>query len=73
MLVPFSGDVQALAEVHRIHAYLLVHDYHHVIGWLIVHQQFSVTVGDNTTGRILDTLQESIAVGILLEVVAQQL
>ena len=72
-LVPFPVNMQALTQVQRIHANLLVHNHHHVIGRLIVHQQLPVTVGDDTAGRILDTLQEGIAVSVLLEVIAQQL
>ena len=71
--VPLRCDAQGIAQVHRINALLFLHHHHYVIGRLIVHQQFAVAVDYGTTGREKDMFEESIAVGILLEILAKQL
>ena len=44
-----AGDVEALTQLQRVEAPVgLVHDDHDVVGWLVVHQQLAVAVGDDT-------------------------
>ena len=68
------SDAQRLAEVEGIEASaLLVHHHHNVVGGLVIHQQFAVTVGNGATRRILYLFQKRVTVGVLLIVVAHQL
>ena len=72
-LVPIGCDAETFAKIECVDALLLVHDDHHIVGRLIVDEQFAVAVGDCASGRILNALEESVGVGALLEVLAQQL
>ena len=72
-LIPFAVDAQTLAEVKGVHTHLLGHDYHQVIGRLVVYQQFAIAVGDDSSRRILYASEESIRVGVSLEVLTQHL
>ena len=51
----------------------LVHHHHNIVGRLVIHQQISVTVGDDPSRRIFYLLEKSIRVGTLLVVVARNL
>ena len=68
------GNAQSLAELHRVEPVLrLVHHHHDIVGGLVEHQQLSVTVAYNPTGRKGHFLQESVRVSTLLIVVAGNL
>ena len=51
----------------------LVHDHHNIIRWLVIYHQFAIPIINSATRRIIDFLEESITIGILFEVIAEQL
>ena len=53
--------------------FCLVHNNHDVIGRLIIHQQLTISVRNDPTGRIFYLLQKSIRVGTLLIVITGDL
>ena len=69
-LVPLGCYAQRIAQVHGVHTYLLLHNHHDVVGRLIEDKKFTVAVGDGTSGRKEDMLEEGVAVCVLLEVLA---
>ena len=66
-------DTQRLAESQRIQFLDIAHTHHHIIGWLIGHEQLAVAVIHHTTRRIYGLIEESIGVGMLLVLVVQYL
>ena len=70
----FLCYAERFAEVERVEAsFFLVHHHHYVISVLVVNKQFAVPVGYCAARRELNPLQESVAVGVLLVVVAHYL
>ena len=68
-----TSDAQTLAKVEGVEPLHFRDDHHDVVGRLVIDQQFARTVADGSSCRILYALQESVGVGIALEVVAHQL
>ena len=71
--IEISGDADRFAEVERINAALVVHHYHNIIGRLVVDEQFAVAVENQAARGVKYFFAESVGVGILLIVVAEQL
>lgn len=67
------GDAQRPAEVQRVQPVDFTHHDHHVVGRLVVDHQASFTVIDGSAGRKLYFVEKSVAVGVLLIVVAHNL
>ena len=66
------ADTKCIAEFERINmAFCLVHDNHNIIRRLVINHQFAISIVNSATRRIIDFLEKSITIGILLEVIAK--
>ena len=66
-----SCNIQGCTEVKGVKMILrLIHHHHNVIGRLVIHQQLTVSIRNDTTRGIFYLLQEGIRVGTFLIVVA---
>ena len=68
-----GGDVERTAEVERVEVLDLAHDYGHVVGRLVVDHETPLAVVDGSPCRVLHLVEEGVAVGVLLVVVAHDL
>ena len=67
------GDVDRLAQVHRVERLHILGDDHQVVGGLVVHQQRVVAVVDESARRGDGDLADGVALGGLLVAVVHHL
>ncbi len=71
--VVLAAYAHGLAKIKRVHAALVVHHYHNVVGRLVVHEYTPLAIEDKSARGVLYVFAKGVGVGVFLVVLTPQL